>query len=98
MTTFGSDTVGNHAFGPSGPSDCVELRVPAQPEMWGLIRMAVTTVAALMDMSLERVEDLRIAVNEICTLCAAGSGPDSSLRIVVRYDDHAIGVTCVAEG
>jgi len=74
----------------------LDVSVPATPEMWGLCRMAVSTVASKLEFDCEQVEDLRIAVDELCTLCAAGSGPSTRLKMAVQWDDAEVTVTCVA--
>ncbi|MGH9169400.1 MAG: ATP-binding protein [Acidimicrobiales bacterium] len=79
-------------------ASCVEVRVPARPEMWGLMRMAVSTVASGLAMSVEKIEDLRIAVDELCTLCAIGAGAETELRLVIRVEAGAIEASCTATG
>lgn len=98
MTSFDKAKVGERAFDASDAWNCVEVCVPARPEMWGLPRMAVSTVASLQGFDIEYIEDLRISVDELCTLCAAGSGVHTTLRVVVRCDDDLVVVSCRATG
>lgn len=67
--------------GPTGaPLDRVELSVPADPAYLAVLRTATAGLAARADMTLDEIEDLRIAVDEACALvlgdgAAAGDGP-----------------------
>jgi serine/threonine-protein kinase RsbW len=49
-------------------SDVVELRVPADPAYLTVIRTASAGLAARLDLTLDEIEDLRIAVDEACAL------------------------------
>ncbi len=54
---------------PAGPSpDDVELRVPADPAYLAVVRTAAAGLAARLDLTLDEIEDLRIAVDEACAL------------------------------
>ena len=57
-TSAGEDTGG----------DLVELRVPADPAYLTVVRTASAGLAARLDLTLDEIEDLRIAVDEACTL------------------------------
>ncbi|HEV8064909.1 MAG TPA: hypothetical protein VGP46_08765 [Acidimicrobiales bacterium] len=98
MTRFVGEGAGPHDFGSQTVVECVEVHAPARPEMWGLFRMAVSTVASVLDMSVDKVEDLRIAVDELSTLCAAGAGADSDMHLVIRFDGSVLEVACTASG
>ncbi|MGH9920227.1 MAG: hypothetical protein ACRD6W_15340 [Nitrososphaerales archaeon] len=47
-------------------SDRVELAVPAGPEMLGIIRMTAAAVASRVEFGYDQVEELRLALNELC--------------------------------
>src|SRR5512141_3495133 len=49
-------------------SDTVELRVPADPAYLAVLRTATAGLAARLDLTLDEIEDLRIAVDEACAL------------------------------
>jgi anti-sigma regulatory factor (Ser/Thr protein kinase) len=58
----------------SGPPPPVDLEVPARPEYVRLVRLVVGALAASRrDLDEERVADLRLAVNEACTLAVAAT-------------------------
>ena len=54
-----------------GATDVVELRVPADPAYLAVIRTASAGLAARLDLTLDEIEDLRIAVDEACALLIA---------------------------
>jgi serine/threonine-protein kinase RsbW len=49
-------------------SDTVDLRVPADPAYLAVIRTATAGLAARLDLTLDEIEDMRIAVDEACAL------------------------------
>jgi serine/threonine-protein kinase RsbW len=49
-------------------ADIVDLRVPADPAYLAVIRTATAGLAARLDLTLDEIEDLRIAVDEACGL------------------------------
>jgi serine/threonine-protein kinase RsbW len=52
-------------------ADTVELRVPADPAYLAVVRTATAGLAARLDLTLDEIEDLRIAVDEACALLLA---------------------------
>jgi serine/threonine-protein kinase RsbW len=60
---------------PSPPTtgDVVELTVPASPAYVAVVRTATAGLAARVDITVDRIEDLRIAVDEACALLVRGS-------------------------
>jgi serine/threonine-protein kinase RsbW len=60
MTTWRED--------PVGTSEIIELKVPADPAYLAVIRTAAAGLAARLDLTLDEIEDLRIAVDEACAV------------------------------
>jgi hypothetical protein len=73
---------------------CIELVIPAAPELWGLARMAVASVASKLGFDLEEIEDLRLAVDELCITCALGGSPRSVLRLACYWSDAGLYLEC----
>ena len=84
-------------------TDVVELSVPALAQYVAVVRAATAGLAARLDLTLDRIEDLRIAVDEACTLLV--HAPDSEaateqaaerateqINCVFRLDDTALTV------
>src|SRR4051794_31030133 len=53
-------------------SDTVELDVPASPAYLAVVRTATAGLAARLALTLDQIEDLRIAVDEACALLLGG--------------------------
>lgn len=50
----------------------VDLRVPADPAYLAMVRTATAGLATRLDLTLDEIEDLRIAVDEACSLLLQG--------------------------
>ncbi len=66
-------------------ADVVELEVPADAAYVAVVRTATAGLAARLDLTLDRIEDLRIAIDEACTLLIHGSGQPSGQHITCVY-------------
>ena len=64
-------------------TDTVELRVPAESGYVSLVRTVTTALAARCELTLDDMEDLRIAVDEACSLLLPHAAAMSSLH--ARY-------------
>ena len=53
---------------PVEATEVVELKVPADPAYLAVIRTAAAGLAARLDLTLDEIEDLRIAVDEACAV------------------------------
>ena len=80
-------------------TDVVELTVPALAQYVAVVRAATAGLAARLDLTLDRIEDLRIAVDEACTLLvhapdseAAASQVADQISCVFSLDDTALTV------
>ena len=70
-------------------ADVVQLEVPASPAYIAVVRTAAAGLAARVDLTLDRIEDLRIAVDEACALLVCRPSVDSPpeyLRCVFSVD------------
>jgi serine/threonine-protein kinase RsbW len=72
----------------------VVLTIPALPELWLLSRMVAGALASRLDFSFEELEDLRLAIDELCTLCALGSSPESTLELTFTVYAESMRVDC----
>jgi serine/threonine-protein kinase RsbW len=54
------------------------LVVPARPEMWSIVRMTASVLATRLELTFEEVEDLRLAVTELCSSCAIGAASNAT--------------------
>jgi serine/threonine-protein kinase RsbW len=77
-------------------TDSIELRVPADPAYLAVIRTAAAGLAARLDLTLDEIEDLRIAVDEACALLLdhqAHPGETVTATFTVGTDALAVHVT-----
>lgn len=70
----------------------VELHLPADPHLLRVARLTVSAVAAMLPFTLEDVEDLRIAVDELAALAIDGCTPADTLILEILADAGAISV------
>ena len=74
-------------------TDHVELTLPARPDLLVIARMTVGAVAARADMSVDDIEDLRLAIDELC-LSAVGDARGGRLELRYEWDDSGMEVSC----
>jgi serine/threonine-protein kinase RsbW len=68
----------------------VRLTVPASTAHLRLARLVAAGVASMGDLDYDAIEDLRIAVDELCTLLVQVSPAGSSIEIDYRLDDGRV--------
>jgi serine/threonine-protein kinase RsbW len=69
----------------------IRLEIPAAPEFLRLARLAVADVGARAGWSYEDIDDLRIAVDELCYAIGAGA-EHGRLALTYRVDGQQIEV------
>jgi serine/threonine-protein kinase RsbW len=75
----------------------VELTIPVQADLVVLARLTAAAVASRADFDVEEIEDLRLAVNELCLSLVNGGG-SGRLHLVFSRDDDVIEVSCRYHG
>ena len=65
----------------------VTLRIPAQGAYVVLIRAAVQAMCARLDFSIDRIEDVKLAVDEAAALLLADVPPQSHLDVRLEPDE-----------
>ena len=60
-------------------SDVVEIRTPADGAFVSTLRLAAASLAARCELTIDDIEDLRLAVDEACALLLPHAVPDSVL-------------------
>lgn len=68
--------------------DTVELAVPAETAYVGLVRTVAAGMATRLDLDLDHVEDVRLAVSEACAVVLPAEHPGARLvlRVQVQPD------------
>ena len=75
--------------------DEIRLALPASPAHVPLARLTVASLAGGLGFSFDAVEDLRIAVDELCYLLGADGRPGS---ITLEFDVDKAGLVIIGEG
>jgi serine/threonine-protein kinase RsbW len=77
-------------------TDVVELSIPVQADLVTLARLTAATVASRAGFDVEEIEDLRLAVDELCLLAVEG-GRDGRLELRFTSGVEEIEVSCTFE-
>jgi Histidine kinase-like ATPase domain len=83
----------------TGDEPEIVLSIPAQPEFLRLARLAAADVGSRCGLAYEEVDDLRIAVDELCHAImpsrdAGGARTSLEIRFAVEADAVAISGSC----
>ncbi len=76
--------------------DVVLLRLPVRADLLVLARMTAATVASRVGLAFEEIEDLRLAVEELC-LSVVGGTASGSVELTFHSEPHAVRVDCAYE-
>lgn len=75
-------------------SGAIDLTIPARPALLQLVRMTAGVVAARADLDLDAVEDLRLAVDELCLALMGPTGRRGRLLLHYEWQDDTIDISC----
>ncbi|HMK96935.1 MAG TPA: hypothetical protein VK425_05260 [Acidimicrobiales bacterium] len=73
-----------------GSEDEVRLAVPARPEFLGLARVTAAGLASRLGFTYDQVEDLRLAIDEICFGLTGSKGRDGTLELQFHLTEDAL--------
>jgi hypothetical protein len=71
--------------------DVVELTLPVKADLVVLARLTAATVASRANFDIEEIEDLRLAVDELC-VSLVGDGTDGRMTLRFTRDEDQIEV------
>lgn len=78
--------------------DRIELTFPARGDLIVLARLVTSAISARAGFDIEELEDLRLAVGELCLLTLQGHDARyGNLRLELSVLEDAIGVQCTLE-
>jgi serine/threonine-protein kinase RsbW len=78
-------------------SSPIRLSIPASPAWVVLVRTAATACCARLDFDVDRLEDVRLAVDEVATMLIAQAVPDSDITCeLTAYDDGRLDIALCA--
>jgi serine/threonine-protein kinase RsbW len=88
----GSDVVGTDAL---GDGDRVVLTFPARGDLVVLARLVSSAIATRVGFDIEELEDLRLAVGELCLLALQGSDArHGDLQLEFTVSPEALDISC----
>lgn len=73
-------------------SERITLSVPGRPEYVVVVRLAAAAIAGRMAFSYDEIEDLKVAVGEVCTAAILEGGPEVNVFFDVGRDRLAVEV------
>jgi hypothetical protein len=68
----------------------VRLTLPARPEFVRLARLTAAGLASRLGFTLEDLEDVRIAVDELCYLVVGADGHDGTIELTYECANEAL--------
>ncbi len=68
----------------------IRLTIPAEPRLLRLARMTAATIAVDLGFSLQDIEDVRVAVDELAAVLIEGDEPGTVLELAFRSDGESI--------
>ncbi|HEX3948144.1 MAG TPA: ATP-binding protein [Acidimicrobiales bacterium] len=95
MSLNGPSSALSSAADPKG-GDVVELSIPLRADLVVLARLTAATVASRAGFGVEEIEDLRLAVEELC-LSLVGADDNGRLRFAYQRSEDAVTITCTFE-
>ncbi len=75
--------------------DLLKLSIAAKPEYISAVRMFISAVAARLDFSINRIDDIRTAVSEGCTLAMRSLPQNIDIEVIA---DSSLNVKISASG
>ena len=71
----------------------VRLTMPATPPLMRVARLTAAGLASRLGFSFDEIEDVKIAVDELCFALVGSKGRDGSLTVLYRLQDHQLEIT-----
>jgi hypothetical protein len=68
----------------------VRLTMPATPQLLRVARLTAAGLAGRLGFSVDEIEDVKIAVDELCFALVGSKGRPGSLTLTYRLGDHAL--------
>ena len=70
----------------------VTVRIPASPAYIGVVRLVAAGLATRLQFTIDEIEDLKIAVDELCAYLTGSQGRDGDLQIAFSISDNKIAI------
>ncbi len=89
------------ASGSGGPGEPISgevtLSVPAHGAFLSLVRTATAGIGARLDLTIDEIEDLRIAVDEAAAILLPGAVPGATLDVLFVLAPRTLTITLLTE-
>ncbi len=72
--------------------DTISIRIPASPVYVQVVRLIASGLATRLGFTLDDIEDLKIAVDEMCAYLTGTQGRDGQLEIAFTVGDDRIDI------
>ncbi len=73
--------------------DKVNIRIPAAPEYIQVVRLIASGLASRLGFTLDDIEDLKIAVDELCAYLTGAQGREGEIEIIFTIGDDRLEIT-----
>ena len=70
--------------------DLISIQIPASPEYLNVVRLIASGLASRLKFTIDDIEDLKIAVDELSAYLTGAQGRDGRLDIVFEVHDDRI--------
>jgi serine/threonine-protein kinase RsbW len=71
----------------------VRLTMPATPQLLRVARLTAAALASRLGFSFDEIEDVKIAVDELCFALVGSRGREGSLTITYRLSDEQLEIS-----
>jgi serine/threonine-protein kinase RsbW len=79
-------------------TDTVTVRIPADTAHVALLRAAASALAARLDFPIDRITELQIVVDEVCSRLMAVTEHPSTITMELRPMEGGIDISAASEG
>jgi serine/threonine-protein kinase RsbW len=73
--------------------DTVSVKIPASPAYLGVVRLIASGLASRLQFTIDEIEDLKIAVDELSAYLTGSQGREGTLAITFTIHDDRIEIT-----
>src|SRR3954466_16035285 len=70
----------------------VRLTMPATPQLLRVARLTAAGLAGRLGFSVDEIEDVKIAVDELCFAVVGSKGRDGTLTLTSRLANHELAI------
>ena len=74
-------------------ADLIRFSVPGKPEYVSVVRLAISSAANTAGFDVESIEDIKVAVSEVCTNVFCDSSRDQDYEISCELGDKGISIS-----